>query len=80
MAPSFDVVPGHRPRPRADGHAGWSRAEADAFYAGVLGFEVLPKPEPLASRGGRWFACDDVQVHLGVEDDFRPARKAHAAR
>lgn len=58
---------------------GGREAEAEAFYAGVLGFEVLPKPEPLASRGGRWFACGDVQIHLGVEDDFRPARKAHPA-
>ena len=54
-------------------------AEAEAFYCDVLGFAVLPKPEPLASRGGRWFASGDVQVHLGVEADFRPARKAHPA-
>ncbi|MHB1929742.1 MAG: VOC family protein [Acidimicrobiales bacterium] len=53
--------------------------EAEAFYCGVLGFSVLAKPEPLASRGGRWFACGNVQVHLGVEQDFRPARKAHPA-
>ncbi|MHB1487830.1 MAG: VOC family protein [Acidimicrobiales bacterium] len=53
--------------------------QAEAFYCGVLGLEVLPKPEPLASRGGRWFAYGDVQVHLGVEADFRPARKAHPA-
>lgn len=53
--------------------------EAEAFYCDVLGFAVLPKPEPLASRGGRWFAYGDVQVHLGVEQDFRPARKAHPA-
>ncbi len=58
---------------------GGREAEADEFYANVLGFEVLPKPEPLASRGGRWFASGDVQVHLGVEADFRPARKAHPA-
>jgi len=45
----------------------------------VLSFAVLPKPEPLASRGGRWFVCGDVQVHLGVEDGFRAARKAHPA-
>lgn len=54
-------------------------ADAEAFYCGVLGFEVLPKPEPLASRGGRWFVSEQVQVHLGVEQDFRPARKAHPA-
>lgn len=53
--------------------------EADAFYAGLLGFDVLSRPEPLASRGGRWFASGDVQLHLGVEGDFRPARKAHPA-
>ncbi len=54
-------------------------AEAEAFYCGLLGFVVVPKPEPLASRGGRWFASGDVQVHLGVDPDFRPARKAHLA-
>jgi len=53
--------------------------EAEAFYCGRLGLAVLPKPEPLASRGGRWFGLGGVQVHLGVEDDFRPARKAHPA-
>jgi len=54
-------------------------AEAESFYCGVLGFSILPKPEPLAPRGGRWFASGAVQVHLGVEEDFRPARKAHPA-
>jgi catechol 2,3-dioxygenase-like lactoylglutathione lyase family enzyme len=53
--------------------------EAEAFYVEVLGFEVLPKPEPLASRGGRWFQAGDVQVHLGAEADFHPAQKAHPA-
>jgi catechol 2,3-dioxygenase-like lactoylglutathione lyase family enzyme len=50
-----------------------------AFYVGVLGLRQLPKPEPLASRGGCWFAGDGFELHLGVEDDFRPARKAHPA-
>jgi catechol 2,3-dioxygenase-like lactoylglutathione lyase family enzyme len=54
-------------------------ARADAFYCGVLGFSVIPKPEPLASRGGRWYGQGTVQVHLGIEEDFRPARKAHPA-
>lgn len=54
-------------------------AEADAFYGEVLGLAVVPKPEPLASRGGRWYAAGDVRLHLGVEDGFRPARKAHPA-
>jgi catechol 2,3-dioxygenase-like lactoylglutathione lyase family enzyme len=54
-------------------------SEAEAFYCEGLGFEVLSKPSPLAERGGRWFACGGTQVHLGVEEDFRPARKAHPA-
>jgi catechol 2,3-dioxygenase-like lactoylglutathione lyase family enzyme len=54
-------------------------ARAEAFYAGILGFEILPKPPALAARGGRWFARNGVQVHVGVEEDFRPSRKAHPA-
>jgi catechol 2,3-dioxygenase-like lactoylglutathione lyase family enzyme len=53
--------------------------EADAFYCGLLGLERIPKPEPLAARGGRWFGSGAVALHLGVDDDFRPARKAHPA-
>ena len=53
--------------------------EAEAFYAGLLGFERVPKPEPLASRGGCWFALGPTSLHLGVEEGFRPARKAHPA-
>ena len=53
--------------------------EAEAFYCGPLGLRRVPKPEPLASRGGCWFENGAVTVHLGVEDDFRPARKAHPA-
>ncbi len=52
---------------------------AEAFYAGLLGLERVPKPEPQASRGGCWFVRGAVAVHLGVEDGFRPARKAHPA-
>jgi catechol 2,3-dioxygenase-like lactoylglutathione lyase family enzyme len=54
-------------------------ADAEAFYTGVLGLERLAKPEPLAARGGCWFSNGDVVLHLGVESDFRPARKAHPA-
>jgi catechol 2,3-dioxygenase-like lactoylglutathione lyase family enzyme len=53
--------------------------EARAFYGGVLGFSELPKPEPLAKRGGVWFSSGSAELHLGVEQDFRPARKAHPA-
>ena len=52
---------------------------ADAFYRDLLGFDVLPKPPLLAARGGRWYAAGNVQVHLGVDADFRPAKKAHPA-
>ena len=47
----------------------------DAFYVGVLGFEVLEKPPLLATRGGRWYRRDDAVLHLGVEEHFTPARK-----
>ncbi len=52
---------------------------ARGFYTGVLGLTEQPKPENLARRGGVWFTSGDVRVHLGVEADFRPARKAHPA-
>ena len=52
---------------------------ARAFYVGVLGFAEIPKPAELAKRGGAWFQSGNVQLHLGVEGDFRPARKAHPA-
>ena len=53
--------------------------EAEAFYAGLLGLERRAKPEPLAARGGCWFANRALQLHLGVDPDFRPATKAHPA-
>ena len=53
--------------------------DAEAFYSGLLGFERVPKPPNLAKRGGCWFKSGDVEVHLGVEQDFRPAKKAHPA-
>jgi catechol 2,3-dioxygenase-like lactoylglutathione lyase family enzyme len=56
-----------------------AEAEAEAFYAGLLGFVRQPKPEPMASRGGCWFTSGAVALHLGVEEEFRPARKAHPA-
>lgn len=48
-----------------------------AFYSGVLGMERIAKPPALAARGGCWFAAGTAVLHLGVERDFRPARKAH---
>ncbi len=52
---------------------------ARAFYAGLLGLEEIEKPQALAGRGGAWFQGGAAQIHLGVEPDFRPARKAHPA-
>ncbi|MEV1242605.1 glyoxalase [Nonomuraea sp. NPDC050022] len=49
------------------------------FYGGVLGLQEVPKPPELDKRGGVWFRGRGVEVHLGIEDDFRPARKAHPA-
>jgi catechol 2,3-dioxygenase-like lactoylglutathione lyase family enzyme len=54
-------------------------AEARAFYGGLLGLAEVQKPPNLAKRGGCWFARGAVRVHLGVEEAFRPARKAHPA-
>ncbi|MGW7333794.1 VOC family protein [Streptomyces sp. NPDC054840] len=48
-----------------------------AYYTDILGMTEIPKPPVLATRGGCWFAAGPVQLHLGVEEDFRPARKAH---
>ena len=53
--------------------------DARAFYAGLLGLTEVPKPERLAGRGGCWFERNAARVHLGVDPDFRPARKAHPA-
>ena len=52
---------------------------ARGFYIGLLGLEERAKPPALALRGGCWFESDTVKLHLGVEADFRPARKAHPA-
>jgi catechol 2,3-dioxygenase-like lactoylglutathione lyase family enzyme len=53
--------------------------KARAFYCGMLGMTELAKPPELAKRGGCWFQSGDVQIHLGVEEDFHPAKKAHPA-
>jgi catechol 2,3-dioxygenase-like lactoylglutathione lyase family enzyme len=56
-----------------------SEDRARGFYGEVLGMKEIPKPQALAGRGGCWFAAGAAQVHLGVEEDFRPAKKAHPA-
>jgi predicted enzyme related to lactoylglutathione lyase len=55
-----------------------------SFYTGLLGWQEIPKPPILAARGGCWFRIPghggpDGELHVGVEADFRPARKAHPA-
>lgn len=58
-----------------------SEPELRVFYGDVLGMTEIPKPPALAARGGCWFQAGEgtgaVQLHLGIESDFRPARKAH---
>jgi len=56
-----------------------AEGRAEAFYAGLLGLPRVPKPPALAARGGCWFERGAAKVHLGVEEAFRPARKAHPA-
>ena len=50
---------------------------ARSFYRDVLGLGEQPKPPAIAARAGCWFARGEVQVHLGVDPEFRPAVKAH---
>ena len=58
--------------------AGMEQAARD-FYEGILGIPEVKKPPNLARRGGAWFERGPLKVHLGVEADFRPARRAHPA-
>ena len=53
--------------------------KARRFYGDLLGMSEIPKPVELARRGGCWFASGDVLIHLGIDPDFHPARKAHPA-
>ena len=54
-------------------------AAARAFYGDLLGLTEVARPAPLAARGGCWFVGPGLQLHLGVETPFAPARKAHPA-
>jgi catechol 2,3-dioxygenase-like lactoylglutathione lyase family enzyme len=54
-------------------------ALARRFYGELLGLAEIAKPPNLVTRGGAWFRCGSLQLHLGVEPEFRPARKAHPA-
>ena len=50
---------------------------AREFYGRLLGLSEVPKPPELQKRGGAWFEKGEVRIHLGVDPEFRPARKAH---
>ena len=52
---------------------------AREFYGSILGLQEIKKPLVLRTRGGCWFQCDKQQVHIGVEPDFHPSKKAHTA-
>lgn len=56
-----------------------SEPEAKKFYGKVLGLTEIPKPDNLAKRGGVWFELGKQQLHIGIQLDFSPAKKAHPA-
>src|SRR6266849_1015040 len=56
-----------------------SESRARAFYSGILGFTEVPKPAEMAERKSIWFAAGGVNLHLGIELDFTPAKRAHPA-
>lgn len=53
--------------------------KARTFFGSILGMEEIEKPESLKKNGGVWFRCGNQELHIGVEEDFNPARKAHPA-
>jgi catechol 2,3-dioxygenase-like lactoylglutathione lyase family enzyme len=54
-----------------------TESEARAFYGGLLGLEELPRPASLPNPHGCWFRAGPQELHVGVEEMFSPARKAH---
>lgn len=77
MAPDGDVIVGldHVQIPIPEGGEDAVRR----FYGGLLGLTEVPKPAPLAVRGGCWFVGEGLSLHFGVEEDFRPWLRAHVA-
>ncbi|MDQ0199702.1 VOC family protein [Neobacillus ginsengisoli] len=53
--------------------------DAREFFNGILGLTEVEKPEELKKRGGVWFEFGTFQLHIGVDDPFTPAKKAHPA-
>ncbi|WP_059105341.1 VOC family protein [Shouchella shacheensis] len=56
-----------------------SEDEARNFFSSILGMKEIPKPVNLSKRGGVWFQCGTHQLHIGIQEDFIPAKKAHPA-
>ncbi|MGG3677648.1 VOC family protein [Heyndrickxia faecalis] len=56
-----------------------SEQTAKKFYAEILGFTEIEKPPELKKRGGCWFQNGKIQIHIGIEEPFLPAKKAHPA-
>lgn len=56
-----------------------SEEKARLFFGGILGMEEIPKPSNLVKRGGVWFQCGHHQLHIGIQDHFQAAKKAHPA-
>lgn len=56
-----------------------SEATAKHFFGEILGFQEVEKPEILKKRGGVWFQFGNYQIHIGIEEPFEPAKKAHPA-
>jgi len=54
-------------------------ARAREFYSGILGFSEVEKPAAMAGRNSIWFVAGPVNLHLGIEPDFHPAKRAHPA-
>lgn len=53
--------------------------DARKFFRDILGMEEIEKPQALKKNGGVWFQCGTQEIHIGMEKDFRPAKKAHPA-
>jgi catechol 2,3-dioxygenase-like lactoylglutathione lyase family enzyme len=56
-----------------------SEDTARKFFKNILGFDEVEKPEELKKRGGVWFEVGNYQIHIGIEEPFYPAKKAHPA-
>lgn len=56
-----------------------AESEAREFYGNLLGFEEVEKPSQLKKRGGVWFQAGHIHIHIGIEEPFIPAKKAHPA-